>query len=78
QFHDIGLPVKTHDKGEIGFAVYVVGGQGLTPMIAKLLRDFLPEEDLLSYTTAVVRVYNLPGRRDNKYKARIKILVHET
>ncbi|ASR06526.1 MULTISPECIES: nitrite/sulfite reductase [Rhizobium] len=78
QVHDIGLHVKKTDKGEIGFAVYVGGGQGRTPMIAKLIRDFLPEEDLLSYTTAIVRVYNLHGRRDNKYKARIKILVHET
>jgi sulfite reductase (NADPH) hemoprotein beta-component len=78
QVHDIGLHVKRNDKGEIGFAVYVGGGQGRTPMIAKLIRDFLPEEDLLSYTTAIVRVYNLHGRRDNKYKARIKILVHET
>jgi len=78
QVHDIGLHVKKNEKGEIGFAVYVGGGQGRTPMIAKLIRDFLPEEDLLSYTTAIVRVYNLHGRRDNKYKARIKILVHET
>ncbi|KRB52986.1 sulfite reductase [Rhizobium sp. Root708] len=78
QVHDIGLHLKKNDKGEIGFAVYVGGGQGRTPMIAKLIRDFLPEEDLLSYTTAIVRVYNLNGRRDNKYKARIKILVHET
>jgi sulfite reductase (NADPH) hemoprotein beta-component len=76
--HDIGLHLKKNDKGEIGFAVYVGGGQGRTPMIAKLIKDFLPEEDLLSYTTAVMRVYNLHGRRDNKYKARIKILVHET
>ncbi|MBY4589586.1 MULTISPECIES: nitrite/sulfite reductase [Rhizobium] len=78
QVHDIGLHLKKNDKGEIGFAVYVGGGQGRTPMIAKLIRDFLSEEDLLSYTTAIVRVYNLHGRRDNKYKARIKILVHET
>ncbi|MBB3658641.1 sulfite reductase (NADPH) hemoprotein beta-component [Rhizobium sp. BK650] len=78
QVHDIGLHLKRNDKGQIGFAVYVGGGQGRTPMIAKLIRDFLPEEDLLSYTTAIVRVYNLHGRRDNKYKARIKILVHET
>ncbi|EJZ21451.1 nitrite/sulfite reductase [Rhizobium sp. Pop5] len=78
QVHDIGLHLKKNDKGELGFAVYVGGGQGRTPMIAKLIRDFLPEEDLLSYTTAIVRVYNLHGRRDNKYKARIKILVHET
>ncbi|NLS06773.1 nitrite/sulfite reductase [Rhizobium sp. P32RR-XVIII] len=78
QVHDIGLHLKKNDKGELGFAVYVGGGQGRTPMVAKLIRDFLPEEDLLSYTTAIVRVYNLHGRRDNKYKARIKILVHET
>ncbi len=78
QVHDIGLHLKKNDKGEIGFAVYVGGGQGRTPMIAKQIRDFLPEEDLLSYTTAIMRVYNLHGRRDNKYKARIKILVHET
>ena len=78
QVHDIGLHLKKNDKGELGFAVYVGGGQGRTPMVAKLIRDFLPEQDLLSYTTAIVRVYNLHGRRDNKYKARIKILVHET
>ncbi len=78
QVHDIGLHLKKNDKGEIGFAVYVGGGQGRTPMIAKKIRDFLPEQDLLSYTTAILRVYNLHGRRDNKYKARIKILVHET
>ena len=78
QVHDIGLQLKRNDKGEIGFAVYIGGGQGRTPMIAKKIKDFLPEADLLSYTTAIMRVYNLHGRRDNKYKARIKILVHET
>ncbi|MCD2177025.1 nitrite/sulfite reductase [Rhizobium sp. C1] len=78
QVHDIGLQLKKNDKGELGFAVWVGGGQGRTPLLAKKIRDFLPEEDLLSYTTAIVRVYNLHGRRDNKYKARIKILVHET
>ncbi|MBB3946940.1 sulfite reductase (NADPH) hemoprotein beta-component [Rhizobium skierniewicense] len=78
QVHDIGLHLKKNEKGDIGFAVYVGGGQGRTPMIAKKINDFLPEEDLLSYTTAIMRVYNLHGRRDNKYKARIKILVHET
>lgn len=78
QVHDIGLHLKKNDKGAIGFAVYVGGGQGRTPMIAKKINDFLPEEDLLSYITAIMRVYNLHGRRDNKYKARIKILVHET
>jgi sulfite reductase (NADPH) hemoprotein beta-component len=78
QVHDIGLHLKKDENGRIGFAVYVGGGQGRTPMVAKKIRDFLPEEDLLSYTTAIMRVYNLHGRRDNKYKARIKILVHET
>ena len=78
QVHDIGLHLKKAGDGRLGFAVYVGGGQGRTPMIAKKIRDFLPEEDLLSYTTAILRVYNLFGRRDNKYKARIKILVHET
>ncbi|MEK1891126.1 MAG: nitrite/sulfite reductase [Phyllobacterium sp.] len=78
QVHDIGLHLKKNEAGELGFAVYVGGGQGRTPMVAKKIRDFLPVEDLLSYTTAIMRVYNLSGRRDNKYKARIKILVHET
>jgi len=78
QTHDIGLHVKKNAQGELGFAVYVGGGQGRTPLVAKKIRDFLPEQDLLSYCTAILRVYNLYGRRDNKYKARIKILVHET
>ncbi|MCP1198871.1 nitrite/sulfite reductase [Notoacmeibacter sp. MSK16QG-6] len=77
QFHDIGLHLKKNDAGEIGFAVYVGGGQGRTPVIAKLIAEFVPEEHLLSYVTAILRVYNLHGRRDNKYKARIKILVNE-
>lgn len=78
QTHDIGLHLKKNEAGELGFAVYVGGGQGRTPMVAKKVRDFLPEAHLLSYITAIMRVYNLNGRRDNKYKARIKILVHET
>lgn len=78
QVHDIGLHLKKNAAGELGFAVYVGGGQGRTPLIAKKIRDFLPEKDMLSYVTAILRVYNLNGRRDNKYKARIKILVHET
>jgi sulfite reductase (NADPH) hemoprotein beta-component len=78
QTHDIGLHLKKNAEGELGFAVYVGGGQGRTPMVAKKIRDFLPEQHLLSYCTAILRVYNLYGRRDNKYKARIKILVHET
>ncbi len=77
QVHDIGLHLVKNDEGELGFVVYVGGGQGRTPMVAKKIRDFLPEEDLLAYSTAILRVYNLEGRRDNKYKARIKILVHE-
>ncbi|MCB1418134.1 MAG: nitrite/sulfite reductase, partial [Notoacmeibacter sp.] len=78
QVHDIGLQLKKDEAGRTGFAVWVGGGQGRTPIIAKLIREFLPEEHLLSYVTAILRVYNLHGRRDNKYKARIKILVHET
>jgi len=78
QTHDIGLQLKKNDQGELGFAVWIGGGQGRTPILAKKVRDFLPEADLLSYVTAIMRVYNLHGRRDNKYKARIKILVHET
>jgi sulfite reductase (NADPH) hemoprotein beta-component len=78
QVHDIGLHLKKNEKGDLGFAVWVGGGQGRTPIIAKKIKDFLAEEHLLSYTTAIMRVYNLHGRRDNKYKARIKILVHET
>ena len=78
QVHDIGLQLKKDDEGRLGFAVWIGGGQGRTPILAKKVRDFLPEADLLSYVTAIMRVYNLHGRRDNKYKARIKILVHET
>jgi sulfite reductase (NADPH) hemoprotein beta-component len=78
QVHDIGLQLKKDDQGRLGFAVWIGGGQGRTPILAKKVRDFLPEADLLSYVTAIMRVYNLHGRRDNKYKARIKILVHET
>ena len=77
QVHDIGYQVVRNASGEVGFAVYVGGGQGRTPLIAHKIRDFLPKADLLSYTDAILRVYNLEGRRDNKYKARIKILVHE-
>jgi sulfite reductase (NADPH) hemoprotein beta-component len=77
QAHDIGLQVVRNDAGEIGFSVYVGGGLGRTPMIGRKVRDFLPERDLLGYVEAILRVYNLEGRRDNKFKARIKILVHE-
>ncbi len=77
QAHDIGLQVVRDGAGALGFKVYVGGGLGRTPMIGHLIRGFLPEADLLAYVDAIVRVYNLEGRRDNKYKARIKILVHE-
>ena len=75
--HDIGLRMVRNDAGEPGFEVIVGGGLGRTPMIGKVLREFLPKEDLLPYCEAIVSVYNLLGRRDNKYKARIKITVAE-
>ena len=75
--HDIGLRMHKNDAGKIGWEVMVGGGQGRTPMIAVTVRDFLPENELIAYMEAIMRVYNLYGRRDNKYKARIKILVHE-
>ncbi len=75
--HDIGLEVKRGADGEIGFGVFVGGGQGRTPMLAREIDPFVPERDLLAYLEAILRVYNRWGRRDNKYKARIKILVHE-
>jgi sulfite reductase (NADPH) hemoprotein beta-component len=78
QFHDIGYQVKRNEGGKLGFAVYIGGGMGRTPMLGKKIRDFLPEEDLLAYSEAILRVYNMYGRRDNKFKARIKILVHES
>jgi sulfite reductase (NADPH) hemoprotein beta-component len=77
QVHDIGYQIVRNAAGEIGFAVYVGGGMGRTPLVAHKIRDFLPKRDLLAYTHAVLRIYNLEGRRDNKYKARIKILVAE-
>ncbi|RLB52410.1 MAG: nitrite/sulfite reductase [Deltaproteobacteria bacterium] len=76
--HDIGLALVTNDAGEVGFEVRVGGGQGRTPILAEVLCEFLPKADLLSYCEAILRVYNRLGRRDNKYKARIKILVQET
>lgn len=76
--HDIGLRMVRNEAGEPGYEVCVGGGLGRTPMIAKVVRDFLPKEDLLPYLEAILQVYNLFGRRDNKFKARIKILVHET
>ncbi len=75
--HDIGLYIVENDAGEIGYQLVVGGGLGRTPMIGKVLKDFIKQEDLLSYLEATVSVWNLLGRRDNKYKARIKITVHE-
>jgi sulfite reductase (NADPH) hemoprotein beta-component len=75
--HDIGLHMKRNDAGEVGFEVIVGGGLGRTPFIGKTIKPFLPKRDLLSYVEAILRVYNQFGRRDNIYKARIKILVHE-
>ncbi|KMW56695.1 Sulfite reductase [NADPH] hemoprotein beta-component [Candidatus Rhodobacter oscarellae] len=75
--HDIGLQIVKNDSGETGFKVIIGGGLGRTPMVGKVIRDFLPKADLLPYVEAIVSVYNLLGRRDNKYKARIKITVHE-
>ena len=76
QVHDIGLQMVRSEAGEVGFKVLVGGGLGRTPVIGKQLRTFLSRNDLLSYLDAVLRVYNLHGRRDNIYKARIKILVN--
>lgn len=76
--HDIGLRMVRNDAGKPGYEVIVGGGLGRTPMIGKTVREFLPKADLLPYLEAILQVYNLNGRRDNKYKARIKILVHET
>ena len=73
--HDIGLQLVKNASGETGFHVYVGGGLGRTPVIASSIREFLPKEDLLTYLDAILRVYNRYGNRDNKYKARIKILV---
>ncbi|GAA3949359.1 nitrite/sulfite reductase [Allohahella marinimesophila] len=75
QVHDIGVHLVRNDAGEIGYRILVGGGLGRTPMIGSVIREFLPELDLLTYLDAILRVYNRYGRRDNKYKARIKILV---
>jgi sulfite reductase (NADPH) hemoprotein beta-component len=73
--HDIGLHLVRNAQGEVGFEVLVGGGLGRAPMIGHVIREFLPKQDLLSYLEAILRVYNLEGRRDNIHKARIKILV---
>ena len=75
QVHDIGLNLAHDERGEIGFRVLVGGGLGRTPLLGHVIREFLPQRDLLSYLEAILRVYNQHGRRDNIYKARIKILV---
>ncbi len=74
-FHDIGLQLVQKEDGAVGFTVLVGGGLGRTPVIGSVVREFLPEKDILTYLEAILRVYNLHGRRDNKFKARIKILV---
>jgi len=75
QAHDIGLEIVRNEAGEMGVKVYVGGGLGRTPILGKVVREFLPRQHLLSYLDAVLRVYNRYGRRDNMYKARVKILV---
>ena len=77
RYHDIGVRIVEGDAGERGFEIWAGGGLGRTPVIGKRIRAFLPYEHLLSYLEAILRVYNLNGRRDNKFKARIKILVNE-
>ena len=77
KLHDIGIQIVKNDAGELGAAFYVGGGMGRTPMVAPCIREFVPLDRLVTYAEACLRVYNRYGRRDNKYKARIKILVHE-
>ncbi|MEO8180866.1 MAG: nitrite/sulfite reductase [Deltaproteobacteria bacterium] len=77
RYHDIGVRILNNDAGERGFEIWVGGGLGRTPVIGKPIRGFLEYEHLLSYLESILRVYNLYGRRDNKFKARIKILVNE-
>ncbi|MCB1476333.1 MAG: nitrite/sulfite reductase, partial [Rhodobiaceae bacterium] len=76
--HDIGIRMVRGDNGEVGYEISVGGGLGRSPFVGKVIREFLPKADLLPYLESIMQVYNLSGRRDNKYKARIKILVHET
>ncbi len=77
QLHDIGLQLRKNDAGDLGFRVWVGGGMGRTPVLAKVIREFIPVSQFLSYSEAILRVYNRYGRRDSIYKARIKILVNE-
>lgn len=74
-FHDVGVYLVKNAAGELGYKILVGGGLGRTPIIGSFIREFLPQQDLIAYLEAILRVYNLHGRRDNKYKARIKILV---
>ena len=76
-FHDIGIQIIRNQQGEIGYRVMIGGGLGRTPLIGQVLSDFVPKADLLCYLESVMHIYNRYGRRDNKYKARIKILVQE-
>jgi len=76
--HDIGIQIVRNDAGEVGYHIIVGGGLGRTPVIGQTLRAFLPKQDLLPYLEATMRIYNRFGNRDNKYKARIKILVRDT
>src|SRR3974390_550330 len=77
RIHDLALQLHKNGAGELGFEVMVGGGLGRTPFLAKTIKPFLHKRDVLSYVEAILRVYNQFGRRDNIYKARIKILVHE-
>ena len=74
-FHDVGVYLVKNDVGELGYQIKVGGGLGRTPLAGHVIKHFLGREDLIAYLDAIMRVYNLHGRRDNKYKARIKILV---
>ncbi len=78
RFHDIGIEIVTNDEGTIGYRIFAGGGQGRTPVVAPLIRDYVARADLVAYLEAILRTYNRLGRRDNKYKARIKITVAET
>jgi sulfite reductase (NADPH) hemoprotein beta-component len=75
--HDVGVIAKRNEAGETGFTFYVGGGLGRSPFVGKLVREWVPEQDFAAYLEAILRVYNQYGRRDNIYKARIKILVHQ-
>ena len=77
-FHDIGINIVRNDKGETGYRILIGGGLGRTPLVGKEVIGYLPKADLLSYLESILHIYNRYGRRDNKYKARIKILIHES